>query len=111
MLPRLGVSLPPPLPCVRELSLLHRGHSPRLLSHSGSSLPTSQDPLLIPRGSSGAVAWYPKTGSVNLRLERDLQQSLAREPTGKGLQFALGEYRQGRNISQGTKSKKQTGER
>lgn len=95
---------------------LHGGHLPRLLTplhlnHSGSSLPTSQDPSPIPRGSSGALAWSPKTGSVNLRLESDLYRSLAREPTGKGLQSALGEDRQGRNISLRVRSLKKTGEK
>lgn len=43
---------------------------------------------------------------MNLRLERDLYRSLACEPTRKGLQFALGEHRQGRDMRQGTKPKK-----
>lgn len=45
---------------------------PLYLHHSGSSLTSSQDPLPIPRGSSGAMAWSPKTGSVTLRLEKNL---------------------------------------
>lgn len=57
---------------------------PLHLHHSGSSLTSSQDPLPIPRGSSGAMAWTPKTGSVTLRLERDCKGTWPVSPLGKG---------------------------
>lgn len=43
------------------------------LNHSGSLLPTSQDPSLISGGSQVPRHGLLKIGSVNLRLERDMQ--------------------------------------